>query len=174
MTEPHTMAIPNLRLQLDGSLYFGGASFYIFEAATAQSDAWMGADLLQQFLGYDCSALVGRLYLRDTCVGALVLPYGPWTMDHEATAERLDTAPEGTDLDLRELLAIFPWEPRYETSLLAEEGIIICPHEDLEVAMEDDEVLEVAVQGNLVVLVYSEDEDGIDGPILILRSDLGN
>lgn len=95
-------------------------------------------------------------------------------MDHEATAERLDTAPEGTDLDLQELLAISPWEPRYETSRLAEEGIIICPHEDLEVAMEDDEVVEVAVSGNLVVLVYSEDEDGIDGPILILRSDLGD
>lgn len=162
----------NVALISEGSLYFGGAGFYIFEAATAKDDSWIGSELDYVSFGYDCAAFIGQLTVEDECVGGLILPYGPWTLEHKGFAAALDEVDEGADADLRGLLALFPMEPRQVGVFTIVEGIVICPHEDLEVAMESDEAVTFEGAGEWMLLAHSEDDDWVDGPVLTVRSDL--
>jgi len=162
----------NCRLISAGSLQFGGAGFYIFESASAKDDSWIGCELHYVSLGYDCAAFVGSLTAAGDCIGGFVLPFGPWTLNHKGIAKSLNEGDEGIELDLADLLALFPMEPRQIDPLHAVEGIVICPYDDLEVALESDEAVTFEVSGELTILVYSDDDAWINGPVVIVRSDL--
>jgi hypothetical protein len=149
----------------------GGAGLYVFDSSDAENDAWMGAVRSYLRVGYDCTAFAGSLISQGMCVGALILPFGPWTEENSAFAARLGTTVEGSELPLAEVLEAFPRQSRTGGNFTVSQGLVVCPFEDLELALQDDEALEVPVSGDLQVLIYSWDDDWVDGPIVIVTSD---
>lgn len=172
MSKPLGSPGQNLDVIAGEDLYLGGAGFYIFDAADVETNAWMGSELLYQRLGYDCSAFVGTLVLEGACVGAVILPYGSWAQEYPELVDLLGRTDEGEVLPLATLLSTFPGEPLTGAHVRSKAGLIVCPFEDLEAALEDDEVVEAPVVGDMTVLVYSDDLDWVDGPVIVVRSDL--
>ena len=172
MSEGVDLPIRDLRLVAKHALYLGAASVYVFESAVDEDDPLWAVQLSTQFLGYDCWAFIGSLHQGDLSVGALVLPFGPWTMEHEAVVNRLDQTSEGVNVDLSELLDLFPEEVQVTETFTSTEGIIIAGSEELELPFEKDKAVLLGLTGELSILTYADDEDWVDGPILILQSDL--
>jgi hypothetical protein len=154
-----------------GELYLGGGGFYVFASAVDRSGESIGGELRWQGLGFDCRALVGSLYTGDICVGALVLPYGPWTAECQTLAAAIGEVPSGDSIDLPALLSYFPPVPLKLARLSVREGITICPFDDVEVALSDGEACEFGVSGELEVIAFCESDDWVDGPVLLVRSD---
>lgn len=165
----------DLRLVADGTLYFGTASFCVFDSQVDDDDPTWAPQVAYQYLGYDCWAFIGHLNQGDSCVGAFVLPFGPWTMEHPEVVERLDRTPEGAVIDLPGLLKLFPHEVRVVDTFSSTDDVIIgvgFVDEELEMPFEDDKAVQVDLKGDLTTIAYADDEDWVDGPILILRSNL--
>jgi len=155
-------------------MYLGAASFNVFESQVDTEMPEWAVHIETQFLGYDCWAFIGRLNQADTCVGAFVLPFGPWTMDHEDVVNRLDQTPKGSIVNLPELLALFSEPVQVIGTFASVEGIIVAPHEDLELPPDSDKSVTFDLNGDLTIIAYAEDEDWVDGPVMILRSELMN
>lgn len=172
MSEGLDFPIRDLRLVAKHTLYLGAANVYVFDSAIDGDDSSWAVQLTAQFLGYDCWAFIGSLHQGDLSVGAFVLPFGPWTMEHESVVNRLDQAPEGVNVDLGELLDLFPEEVQVTETFTSTEGIIIAGSEELELPFEKDKAVLLGLTGEFSILTYADDEDWVDGPILILQSDL--
>jgi len=162
---------PDLSLIADCTMYLGAASFHIFDSKIDQESPEFPGYIDTQFLGYDCWAFVGHLNLEASCVGAFILPFGPWTMDGAEIVERLDKTPQGTAVNLTELLAPFPQSMRVTETFSSAEGIIVASFDQIELPAEADEAVTFDLKGDLTMIAFADDEDWVDGPVLILRSE---
>ena len=163
---------PDLSLIANCTMYLGAASFHIFDSEIDEECPEFPGYIDTQFLGYDCWAFIGHLNVDGSCVGAFILPFGPWTMDRAEVVDRLDKTPQGAAVNLPELLALFPQPMRVTETFTASEGIIVASFDELELPAEADEAVTFDLKGDLTMIAFADGEDWVDGPVLILRSEL--
>ena len=162
---------PDLTLIADSTMYLGGANFCVFDSSNDEDPEW-ALWLASQFLGYDCWAFLGRLNNGNTCVGAFVLPFGPWTMDHPEIVDRLDETPAGSVVDVSDVVDLFPETMRVTATFSSVEDIIVAPGPDLELPVEEGKGVAFGLRGDLTMIASGDDGDWIEGPVLILRAEL--
>lgn len=161
---------PELRLYAERSIYVGGAG--VGFAGTEACDDLRNYQWVS--IGFDCWAYVGRLQLHGVDVGLLILPYGPWTAepDGRVLVELLETTAPGTELDIFSLISVDG--PRLPAHSFDVNGTLLVSPNYFEPDPDDPHSVISGATGNFTLLRWAQDEDWVDGPIIVMSSEIVN